>query len=74
MAISNKLNPNLRGVSFTNGTAYITGGVATGTTAITADVKANVGPAGNGSVYISTAGNGEIWILVSGTWTQLTIN
>lgn len=74
MALSNKLNPMFRGCSFGNGTAYITGGVASGTTAITADVKANLGPVGNGSVYISTSGNGEIWVLVNGTWTSLTIN
>jgi|LakMenEpi03Aug12_release.lakeMendotaPanAssembly.Ray.scaffolds.fasta_scaffold712993_2 hypothetical protein len=74
MSIVNGLNPNLKGVSFTSGTAYITGGVATGTAAIIADVKANLGEVANGSVYVSTAGNGELWILVSGTWTKLTIN
>ena len=70
MAIPNGLNPKLYSLGFRSGTAIITGGVATGTTAITADV----GTPGNGSIYIRGAGAGEIWVMVSGTWTQLTIN
>ena len=56
------------------GSAFIIGGVSTGTTAITAEVKAKGGPVGNGSIYLSQSGNGEVWILTSGTWTKLTIN
>lgn len=74
MSIPNGLNPTLMAINLGGGTAYITGGIATGTTAITADVKTKAGAVGNGSVYISQNGAGEVWILVSGTWTQLTVN
>lgn len=74
MAISNALTPNVKAVSLNTGSVFITGGIATGTAAIIADVKKNVGPVGNGSVYLSNNGTGEVWVLVSGVWTELTIN
>lgn len=73
MAISNGLNPQITAVNLA-GSAYIIGGISTGTTAITAEVKAKAGAVGNGSIYISQNGNGEVWVLVGGTWTSLTIN
>lgn len=73
MATPNGLNPQFRAVNIT-GSAFIIGGIATGTTAITADVKAKAGAVGNGSEYFSQNGDGERWVLVGGTWTQLTIN
>lgn len=74
MAISNGLIPNVKAISLRNSTAIITGGRTTGSVAIAADILADVGVPGEGSVYISTNGTGEIWVKVSGVWTQLTIN
>lgn len=73
MAISNGLNPQITAVNLA-GSAYIMGGIATGTTAITAEVKAKAGAVGNGSIYLSQNGNGELWFLLNGTWTSVTIN
>jgi hypothetical protein len=70
MAIPNGLNPNVTSISFKNTTSFITGGAATGTTAITAEVGAAV----NGAVYLSQSGNGELWFGLAGVWTKLTIN
>ncbi len=74
MAQPNGLNPSITALGLSNSTAYIVGGIATGTTAIVADVKAKAGSVGNGSMYVSQNGNGELWFLLAGTWTQVTIN
>jgi hypothetical protein len=73
MPIPNGLNPNIQAVNLA-GSAYILGGVSTGTAAINAEVKVKAGPVGNGSIYLSQNGNGEVWVKVSGDWSQLTIN
>lgn len=73
MPTPNGLNPRFEALNIT-GSAYIMGGIQTGTTAITAEVLTKAGAVGNGSMYVSQSGNGEVWILTGGTWTKLTIN
>lgn len=74
MAISNSNNPILKAVTLRNSSAVITGGLTTGSLAIAAEIKNDIGVPGNGSMYLSNNGNGEVWVRVSGVWTQLTIN
>jgi len=70
MAQPNQLDPNIDRISFRNGTAVITGGVAVGDTAI----KTDVGTLAPGSIYISCYNTGTIWVMQTTTWTQLTIS
>lgn len=74
MAISNGINPSFDAIGISNSSAFIIGGVGTGTAAIILDVKAKAGAVGNGSMYVSQNGNGELWFLLAGVWTQVTIN
>ena len=76
MAIANGLNPNVREISFSNGTAVITGGNSVTADTIFAEVggTARISP---GSIYISS-GSGVatnvIWVLLPAAWKALTIN
>lgn len=71
MAISNGINPVVNALRLNAGTNItVVGGTATGSVAI----AAAVGQPANGSLYLRGAGTGEVWVMVSGVWTQLTVN
>ncbi len=70
MAVPNNLNPNFDRISLRSSTAILIGGLATTTAAVLTDV----GLLGNGSTYLSSGSTGHIFVVVSGVWTELTIN
>lgn len=73
MATPNSLNPSFNRVNINGGATIFSGASTTDQT-----IKAEVGEAGVGDIYISTNGSGEIWVGIQGdsanVWTQLTIN
>lgn len=70
MAQPDGLDPNVNRISFNNNPAVLTGGSATGDTAI----KVDVGTLPAGSIYMSSSGSGEVWVMITTTWTKLNIN